>query len=217
VRRSDDGVTLVELIVVLGLTSLAAVMMLGFLNQTMITSSSANSNAIAERDAQLALREITQDVRAATAIRTTGAPSTTACPSTPTTFPSAFPNCVSFAIPRSTSSSDTCSKSIVTYGLLNGTIRKDLVEVRPNAGSCTSPISTTKLTGKIVATNVKNTAAQPLFQYFDNYTNRITGTASTDLIKYQSARNVMVDIRMQANQSKTPLVFTSTVALRNNR
>lgn len=211
----EDGMTLVELLVVLFLTSIVAALLLGVLNQTLLTTSRASENATIETDAQLTMRRVMQDLRAATSIVGTGTPPTSACAATPNSYPAAYGNCLSFEIKRSKLSSDECSKSLITYGLVAGELRLTRADVPAGAAPCGAPV--TRNSGLVLLKGITNSASQPLFQYQDNFTNRITGSSTASIPLYQSARTVRMTFQVTSPHTKKSLLFTSTAALRNNR
>jgi type II secretory pathway pseudopilin PulG len=96
--RDQAGMTLVELVVVIAISLLVGGILLGFLDNTTSVVGRATGDIQAENDARLALRTMTQDIRAArpSSISSTSLiPTAGACPTTPSAA-----NCLSFRIRR---------------------------------------------------------------------------------------------------------------------
>jgi prepilin-type N-terminal cleavage/methylation domain-containing protein len=217
-RREENGVTLVELIIVLALMSIVSAMVYSFLiNSTQIAARASNSTS-AENNGRLALRTISEDLRSAEQIQTSS--STTACP-TGTTFPAAFANCIRFLVPHEASAGATtttiapgapriaCPFSKITYGVRAGVIREDRTDYD---ASCTPKIV---LTGKAVLAGLDTVAPQPLFVFYDSYGNRL-GTANT-ISDYTNAGSIAVQVQLTYQTGAPDVSLMTMAALRNNR
>jgi type II secretory pathway pseudopilin PulG len=215
---NERGVTIVELTVVLMLMSIiGAVVYSVLVAATQVTARAGNSTTV-EDNARTAMRTMSEDLRAALQIR--GSSSTTACP-TGSVFPAGFGNCVQFVVPHEvslTTPSTTiapggqplaCPFSDITYGLRAGAIREDRVDYN---ASCEPK---TILTGKVVLSGVDNTAAQPLFTFYDAFGNAL-GSANT-MASYADAGSVLVQIWANYQKGAPDISFMTTAAFRNNR
>ncbi len=194
-RGREDGVTLVELLVVMAISLVVAGVILGFLETTTSVVARTSNDVQAENDGRLALRTMTQDIRAAnpSSIAFTS-PTVGACPTTPSPD-----NCLSFTILRNTSAAPTC-RSTVTYGLVG-----DHVQQTRSDANCPTPLSITRpLIG-----NLAN-GTTPLFSYYDAQGNQLTSGQAT-------AKTLKVTLVVTYTGGQAPLVLTSALALRNAR
>jgi Tfp pilus assembly protein PilW len=194
-RRGEHGVTLVELLVTMAIMMLVGGILLGFLEQTTSLVQRAGNDVQAENDARLALRTMTEDIRAAASgsIGFSG-PVASACPATP-----APGTCLSFTITRATTANPNC-KTTVTYGLLASSVQ----QTRTDA-SCASNSSVSRA----LIDNVAN-GATPLFAYYDQDGNVLSSGQA-------AAHAIEVDLLVTYQGGQAPLTFSSTVALRNAR
>jgi prepilin-type N-terminal cleavage/methylation domain-containing protein len=191
----EDGVTLVELLVVMAISLVVAGVVLGFLETTTSVVARANNDVQAENDARLALRTMTQDIRAASPASIAFTSSTVgACPTTP-----APDNCLSFTILRGTTAAPTC-RSTITYGLLT-----DWVQQTRSDTNCPTTLSSSRP----LISNLTN-GTTPLFSYYDTQGNQLTSGQAT-------AKTVKVTLVVTYTGGQTPLTLTSTLALRNAR
>jgi prepilin-type N-terminal cleavage/methylation domain-containing protein len=217
-RRDERGMTLVELMVVLMMTSIVSALVYAVLIDSTKVAARADNSTRAENSGRLALRAMSQDIRAAVQIR--GASSTTAC-TTGLTYPAGFTTCVGFLVPHEVSASAAtttvapgtkpiaCPYSNITYGLTAGVIREDRTDYN---ASCTA---TSSFTGKTVLAGVDNTAAQALFTFYDTYGNRL-GVSDT-VAAYQEAGSVLVQVYLNYQKGAPDISLMTTAALRNDR
>jgi prepilin-type N-terminal cleavage/methylation domain-containing protein len=193
---SDErGFTLIETLVTLGLMSIAMVIAFAFIDNVTSISSRASNDVIAEDNLRLALRTLTEDIRAASppTITFTGPASTCPTASTPGT-------CISFTIVRDTSANPSC-QSVITYGLLGSALK----ESRTDTGCATN----LTMTGKTISSSVVN-GTTPLFSYYDKQGNPLTSGQ-------ESAGSVGIVLLVQY-QTNSPILSLSTYAsLRNAR
>jgi prepilin-type N-terminal cleavage/methylation domain-containing protein len=195
--RGQAGVTLVELLVVMAVSLIVAAVLLGFLENTTAVVGRATNDVHAENDARLALRTMTQDIRAArpSSISFTSLiPTAGACPTTPTAA-----NCLSFTIFRGTAANPNC-QTTVTYGLLAGWVQQS----RSDANCQSNTTLSRRLIGNVV------NGATPLFTYY--------GAGGTALSSGQAAAtSVKVTLAVTYLGGQQPLTFTSSISLRNAR
>ena len=195
--RDQAGMTLLELVVVMAISLLVGGILLGFLDNTTSVVGRATGDVQAENDAQLALRTMTQDIRAArpSSISFTSLiPTAGACPTTPTAA-----SCLSFRIHRGTATRPNC-QTTVTYGLLAGWVQ----QTRSDADCASNITISRRLIG-----NVAN-GSTPLFTYYD------TGGAALSSGQ-AAATSVKVTLVVTYPGGQQPLTFTSTLSLRNAR
>lgn len=213
-ERQQSGFTIVELMVVLVIFSVASLIMLSFLDSTTSATTRAGANVEAEREAQIVLRTMTQDIRGAASI-SAAYPGTPVCPASPTfTSPyGGYRNCISIRIARPVAGDETCPYTDVVYGLTGSVLRTTRTEYRPVGGVC-AVFSTTS--AKVVMSDVVNTAAAPLFTYYDRLGNDLVGASPAKAPT--SAASVKISLVKRYRQLSTPdLRLSSVVALRNNR
>jgi prepilin-type N-terminal cleavage/methylation domain-containing protein len=191
----EDGLTLVELLVTMSILLLVAAILLGFLEQTTRLVARTSNDVQAENDARLALRAITQDIRAASpsTIAFTG-PTAAACPATPTPA-----TCLSFTIARNTATAPTC-RTTVTYGLMASSV----LQTRSDA-NCSSDHSVTRTLIDGVANGTT-----PLFSYYNAQGGQLSSGQA-------AAKTVMVTLLVAYAGGQEPLSLTSSLALRNAR
>jgi prepilin-type N-terminal cleavage/methylation domain-containing protein len=206
--RSDErGMSLIELVVTTAVLLMFSVMAFNFLVSTNNTASRATKDVQAENDARIALRQMTEDIRAADPITTTY-PTSATCP-TGMSYPTGFANCVSFTVVHNATSGVSCPKSVITYGLVNGTLKRDDTEYN---SSCSV---TSSYTGKTVVTSVVNPSGTKLFRFFDSGGNELSASSASSA--YSSAASVLVTLVLQYQGGAPNVTVTSTAALRNNR
>lgn len=193
----DSGFTLVEVSVTLLLIGIVFAVILGFLSQTARLTATEAKNAEAEQSAGLALRRITQDLRAATSI--------SACNTV------SFATCITFQLPGSTTSACPASQSgsQITYALSNSTVSETRLDY---SASCTA---TTRMSGSPVISGITSGAA-PLFTYYGK-----DGIAISDVTSSASpvptAASVMVSLVLSYAPGSPPLSLSSLAAFRNDR
>jgi Tfp pilus assembly protein PilW len=217
-EHCEAGVTLVELLVALMLTSIIGVIVSSALIQATQVTARANNSTTSENDARLALRTVSEDVRAAVQIQ---APASAATCPTGSTYPAGFSTCVQFLVPHEVSAVATtttvasgadpieCPFSKLTYGVKGGVLREDRTDYN---ASC-QPVS--GFTGKTILSGVDNSASQPVFVFYDGYGNRLGSTDT--LAKYSDARSVSIQIWLNYQKNAPDVSLMTTAALRNNR
>jgi type II secretory pathway pseudopilin PulG len=207
---AEGGMTVVELVVASAVLLLFSVMAFNFLINTNSIARRTEKDAQGENDARVALRQMTEDIRAADPITITY-PSTTSCPSG-ATYPAGYSSCISFTVVHDALAGQTCPKSVITYGFVGGAIKRDKVDYN---SSCTV---ITTATGKTVISGIVNGSGTSVFRYFDSTGKELTQSTNPPASSpaYQSAASVMVTLVVQYQRGATVTV-SSTAALRNNR
>ena len=195
--RSEHGFTVIELMITLAITTIASVILLNFLVSTTNVTASTDRDTRAERDAQLALRTITQDVRSANPILgSCGA---------------GYASCLSFTVPRPSTANPSCS-STITYRRSGNDVLRDRTDQ-----NCATNRSAAGVRVITVAD------ATPLFSYTDGLDRTIglTQVCSADLSQPRcvpQAKTVRINFALTYPGQKTsPLRFAASVTLRNNR
>ncbi len=230
-RNEEAGFTLVELLVTVVLISVISIITLGFMDSVTSVSGKASRHVVTENEAQVVLREMTQEIRGANPISATY-PTGATCrtghtfpPTTPTTASPApattgYLNCLRFAVVRSTSTTSFCANipevgrvpapfSIITYGLAtDGTLRKSRTDYTVTSpGTCTG----TGGTPRVLLRGLTNGASKPLFTYFDE-----TGVRIPAADPVADAGSVRVTLMVPYDQSAPSLELTSVASFRNN-
>jgi type II secretory pathway component PulJ len=201
-RTDDEGFTVVELMITVALMTVATGILLGFLMSTTSLTASTDHDAQAERDAQLALRVITEDVRAAN-------PILASCGT-------GYANCLSFKVARPSAAKPDCA-STFTYKLAAGVVAQD----RADTDCATNRSWTSRPIIQVV--NATLPTPMPVFTYADRLDRPITLTqvCSTDPSQpscVMQARTVRITFATKyAGQKSAPLRFQAAIALRNNR
>ena len=203
--------TVVELVVASAVLLLFSVMAFNFLINTNAIANRTEKDAQSENDARVALRQMTEDIRAADPISLTY-PSTTSCPSG-ATYPAGYASCISFTVVHDALAGQTCPKSVITYGFVSSAIKRDKVDYD---SSCTVTASSV---GRTVISGVVNSSAKSVFRYFDSTGTELTQSTSpaASATAYQDAASVMVTLVVQYQASAQTITVSSTAALRNNR
>lgn len=213
-RRDEQGMSLLELVVVVLILGIIGTVLFNFLDSTTSVTARATSNVVKENEGRQALRELTQDIRAANTILTdvAGDPS---CSSF-LTYPAGYKTCLRFEVKRSVDATRACPKSVITYGLVTTSGVANLRKSRTDyAADCTTKTSEVK--GRLVVAGASNGAATPLFEYFDGANQPITGTTSSDIPLYIKAASIRMNLWLKYKSNSPDLKLTSAVALRNNR
>jgi prepilin-type N-terminal cleavage/methylation domain-containing protein len=194
--RPERGVTLVELLVTMAILLLVGGIVLGFLEQTTSLVQRTSNDVQAETDARLALRTMTQDIRAAATNPSIGFSSAAypACPATP-----APGTCLGLVIKRGTTANPNC-RSTVTYWLTADGVR----QTRGDTG-CASNLSV----DRVLIGGVAN-GTTPLFTYYDKQGNQLSSGQA-------AASSIRIELLVTYQGAQSPLTFTSTLALRNAR
>jgi Tfp pilus assembly protein PilW len=206
--RDENGLTLVELTLVVSILSIAMFMMFTFLDNATSTTRRASNVVRGDKDGQFALRTISEDIRGAVGI--------TACPSQPwaghPTWPSGFDNCVTFTVSRNTigfsPTVGACPKSVITYALVGAQVLEDRTDYD---AACVGRV---KYSARPVVDSVVNSRSQVLFTYLDNTGAVISTSANPAAVPSADAVRVAVYLRYDSRAAAQ--AFTGVAALRNN-
>lgn len=203
--------TVVELVVASAVLLLFSVMAFNFLLNTNAIANRTEKDAQGENDARVALRQMTEDIRAADPISITY-PTTTSCPSG-ATYPAGYSSCLSFTVVHDAVAGQTCPKSVITYGFVSSAIKRDKVDYN---SSCTV---TATSSGRTVISGVVNSSTKSVFRYFDATGTELTQTTNPAATStaYQDAAAVIVTLVVQYQGTAQTITVSSTAALRNNR
>lgn len=205
-RRDEAGVSLIEMVVVVLVLGIVSMAMFEFLDTTTNVTARATSSVVKENEGRLALREITEDVRAANAVSATYS-ANSACPAVGS-YPANYGTCLTFEIKRSVNASLACPKSVITYGLVGTELKQTRLDY---ASNCTTV--TRSIVGRTMIAGVAN-GATPLFQFYgDNGALITAGTTAP----YIAASSVRVNLTLSYKTRSPNLNLSSMVALRNNR
>lgn len=195
--RQEDGFTVGEMIVTVGLVGVVLVVLLQFLTTSTTVTARADNNVRAERDAQIALRTVTQDLRSASAI--------SACAS-----PDTYANCVTVDITRSTVAKQLCPKRVVTYRASGSTLTQTFKDY---AADCTT---VTGSASRILMTGLTSTAT---FTYYaKNGITPLLLSSSSDLALLPKTPAIRASLAVRYPSPNAPVLTLASVAtLRNNR
>ena len=212
-RRDEAGITLIELAIVLMLTTIVSLILFGFLDSMMRVSTRATNNSQAEKAITLALRPVTENIRGTTTVASVY-PATTSCTSGGS-YPTGYTNCLQVTVMRPISGQLTCRRSVYTYGLkADGILREDRTDYSLVGGVCTVG---TSYTGRVMLKNIVNGSA-PLFTYFDQFGNQLDPAASGQtVLPFTNAGTIRVTVNVSYQTGSPLLSYTSDLALRNNR
>jgi type II secretory pathway component PulJ len=211
----EEGVTLVELIVVLVLLSIVSIMLFGFMSNTTEISARVDDHNTAERDAILGMRRITQDLRGANPVVTNGS-NVPICPSAYSAL--AAGNCVEVLLSRNTnlSSATFCvvsGRSValpfrrVVFRLEGSRVLENRYE---HTSSCTTAASSSL--DRSVVEEVANPATTRLFTFLNRSGDPITPGQSIG-----NAGSVRISLVLAYRAGTAPLQLSSVAALRNYR
>jgi prepilin-type N-terminal cleavage/methylation domain-containing protein len=211
-RHDERGFSMVEVLFVMAFMGIAASAILGFLLNTTSLTTRTSADVTAERDAQLALRRITQDLRgAAAADPNTNTIGIAACSGV------SYATCLTFEQPRPASTTALCPAAQFRYELVGTTIQETRKDY---SATCVLGSATTST----ILTGVSNGAAA-LFTYYGGDGNVIVTSAApcasppsgTCTVPKAAAVTVTIGATYQAGNTTKNLTFSSVAALRNNR
>lgn len=155
--RDEDGIGLVELVAAVALMSIVAAIAYAGLDSFTRASSATDDRALATVDARTALERLTRDLRAANPIDALPA-------STPV---SAYDTAVSFSVHCSAPSTDGCSAGrlrAIGYAVVDGRLERT---ENGTTAALLAPTGPASVPLAVRAGAVANTAAEPVFTYFD--------------------------------------------------
>lgn len=214
-RRStslEHGFTIVELAVTVLILGIVVTVLFGFLDSTTSVTARTTRNVSAEQAGQIALRTVSQDVRAGNPITATYPASPTSCPAGGS-YPAAYGNCLRVVVVRSDATGPSCTGpdglsvqspySLITYALVSGQVLQDRSDY---SATCTVVSS---YSGRTILDGVVNSASTPMFTFLDR-----AGVATSSVTNVSSVK-VALDVRYQ--QNAPDLQLSSVVALRNYR
>jgi prepilin-type N-terminal cleavage/methylation domain-containing protein len=204
-KRGDEGFTVVELAVVMLLLSIVTASLYGFLDATANATARISLHTRAQRSGELAMRTMTEDLRAASPI--VSAP----CGS--------YASCISFEVQRAAQTGHDCEKTVVGYALVSGNLQRSFVENTWTGSACAV---TRTLTNRPILTSMVNaTAGKPLLVYYDNKGVVLDPvTQAGTIVKKPSqggAASIKVTFVVNYKSNAPALTLSSLAALRNNR
>lgn len=202
--RREDGFTAVELMVTVLVMSIVSFMLFNFLDASTNLTSRATLHTRAQQSAELAMRTVTEDLRAANPI--TAAPCGT------------YKDCVTFEVQRASQTGRTCEKTVITYTLASGTLRRSLTENTWTGSACAV---TRSISNYPLLDSMTNTTATPLLTYYDNKGAALDpASQAATLVKKPSqggTASVKVTFVVSYKANAPTLTLSSVLALRNNR
>ena len=206
--KRQEGFSAIELSVTVGLMAMVGFMLLGFLDSSTTLTTRAALHTRAQRDAEQALRTVTEDLRAANPI--TGAPCT-----------GGYGDCVSFEIPRVTQTGRDCEKTVMTYKRAGTVLTRTLVENVWNGTACTVRRQLTDLPLLTGLANAAVSPAEALFTYYDSRGVVLSPTTQATMIPRRPSQGgtatVKLSLAVKFMRSAPELRLSGIAALRNNR
>jgi prepilin-type N-terminal cleavage/methylation domain-containing protein len=219
-RTDEQGLSLLELVVVVLLLGIVSSILFNFLDNTLVVTTRATSSVVKENEVRQAMRELTQDIRAANKILVD--PALDGSCGTVSTFPSApstYKTCIRFEVQRSVDATKACPKSVISYGITkpSATSTQQFLKKsrRDYAADCTTV--TRNVTARTVLADLSNAAATPLFEYFNAANQPITTTDPAQKELYVKAQSIRINLWVKYKSGAPDIKVSSAVALRNNR
>ena len=195
--RMKRGMTLIEIVVVVGIFGLIVIGVTSFQRNVFIYNKYAQDSLTTAYDARNIIRIMVKEIRIAS-------------PSNNGSYPIAQAATSSFTF-FSDANSDG-KKEKIRYFISSNTLRKGVIQ--PVGAPATYPSANEVLT--TLAYNVKNDGASPLFTYYDN---TYTGTSSPLAlpVNVTGVRLVKITLLLDVDPNKSPIPrsYTSQVTLRN--
>lgn len=193
--------TVMELMVSMAVMTVVVAILFGILDTTSRIVTRGNGDVQTMNNVQLAMRTMTQDIRAATQLSFTSA-SASACPSSPTSS-----NCLSFAISHNVPTSYPNCQATVTYGVVPDTSSSSLTGLK-----ITRTIQQTNCASNISGstTVLSNVNSSSVFSYYDGADNLLS-------VGQAQAKSVQISLSALYQKGASPLTSSSFVALRNAR
>lgn len=205
--RDEEGVTLVELVVAMMLLSMLSLMLFTFVNGLTTFTTRADRHVHAEQEAQLALRKVTEEIRAASPIVDDAG------------CAAGFQDCLRFDLPRVVNFTHDCERRRISYRLDRSTGRL----LRDSAdwvwdSSVSACVQTNAVVGKVMMKSLDFPAATDLFIYTDQAGTTITDPAVIpDPPSVGGTAAVKVNLIVEYQKDAPDLVLASNAVLRNNR
>jgi hypothetical protein len=165
----------------------------------------------AEQNAQLALRKVTEELRAANPIVDAAG-----CVSGGVAN---YGDCLRFDIQRQTDFSQPCVKRTIAYKLNRtaGTVTRDSTDWVWNSAT-SSCVATNVVTNRVMIGSLVYPATVPLFAYTDQAGGVVPLTKMTSLPGDDGPARIKVNLRVRYQARNAPdLVLESNAVLRNNR
>lgn len=204
--RTDEGFTVAEMAVALIIFGVVSLIIFNFLDSTTGITARTTSDVRLEQDAQVALRQMTQDIRSANPIG-----SATASCGTLT-----YADCLPFTVkrPMDDPSSNGYGKCASAFVYRN---TASVVKVDRTDSNCPQDRSVANRDVIVVL----NSSSQPLFTYFDRLGKEIPiatpCTNSPTAPCVAQARAVLITLHASYQGQSGSLKLTSFASLRNNR
>lgn len=205
--HDEEGVTLVELMITMVILSIVSLMLFTFMQGITTVTARTDRNVKAEQEAQLVLRKITEEVRAADPIVDAAG------------CTGGFGDCLRFDVPRVINFAQPCVRRTIAYKLdrVAGRITRDATEWTWNSAT-SACVASSVVTGRVMIESLVFPASVPLFAYTD----QSGGAVATANIPAPPSANgtaaVRVNLRIRYQKQNAPdLVLSSNAVLRNNR
>ena len=194
-RRGDEGVTLVEQLVVVAILGVVMIVVFGFLMNATSLTARADANVRAEQAAINGLRTITEDLRSAAKI--------TQC-----TGGVSWDQCLTVEISKVTSGDGACPKRVLVYRVVSNKLRQTLTDY---AANCTT---ITKTGQRDLIEGVQSTS---IFTFYSSDGVTPLNLAGATTAQIQATPAIKATAVVQYRKNVANLTYSSMAALRNNR
>lgn len=191
--HNDEGFSLIEQIVVVGVLGIVLIIVFGFLMNATETTTRADANVRAEQDAINALRTATEDLRSAALVSPCAG--------------FTYDKCVTIEISKVTFGGAACPKRVLRYWVEGTNFRQSLTDYAADCATVTKS-GTRTLIGGIQSTSIFT------FYAADGVTPLNLGTQAS-LVAKTPAIKVALSVKYRNNAA--PLNLSSFASLRNNR
>lgn len=199
--HSDSGMTMMELVVTMAVMTVVVAILFGILNTTSRVVARGTGDLQGTNNLQLAMRTMTEDVRAGSQLSFTGS-TASACPSSPTSS-----NCLTFVVSHNVPSSYPNCQTTVSYGVVPDTSPRSLTGLKMTRTVKQTNCATA---GNGTRTILSNVNSSSVFSYYDGAENVLT-------VGQAQAKSVQIALSVVYTKGGSPLTLTGFVALRNAR
>ena len=202
--RSEDGFTMVELLVTMMILAIVLAIGFSFLVQATALTARSERNVQAEKDAQFALRTITQELRGLDPSETS------AC--THSGWPTDPRDCLKFTVRRNSSASYPCPKTVFSVAIVGTELKLDREDY--NAVGATCPTVSRSALNRTVLSGVVNSSSEDLFTFYGSDATTLDPTPAS--FSFGSVDSVLMQIKLRHTNGAAPIDLRTVVALRNN-
>ena len=202
---------MVELLVTMLILTIVSLMLFTFMDGVTSVTARTDRHVQAEQDAQILLRKMTEEIRAANPILDAAG-----CPGAGPA--GGFADCLRFDIQRPTEFEKLCVRRTVAYKLNRTaqTITREATEWvwSPAISDCVAGATTSR----VVIEQLNFPAATPMFEYTDKFGDSVASALIPLAPNKAGTAAVKVNLLLNYQKRNAPgLVLSSNAVLRNNR